>query len=146
MSFATITDFIARYGSVAASDETRVDALLADACAMVEDLTGETYTSATVPQAIIGVVATAVRRAYENPSGLTGETIGNYTWQGGRSGGAGVYFTAQEQKVIRRAAGKQGVVAHTLEGYLPVVDESQFMYASDGGDAILYYDVEDLET
>ena len=143
MSFVTIDQFEVRYGAPI-SDQDRVEALLEDACAQVEDIAGESYTEDNIPAAIVGVVVTAVRRAFDNPGGLIGETIGNYTWQAGRSSGAGVYFTPQELKIIRRAAGKMSVSSLTLEGFMPVVSADQYISDSGSGEPILYYAEEDL--
>jgi hypothetical protein len=74
------------------------------------------------PEVFVLVCCEAVRRAYDNPQGLTGETVGNYSWRGG--GGLGsLYLTPAEQRMIRKAAGKLGVGTIELEGYMPVVDE-----------------------
>lgn len=147
MSFVTLTDFTNRHNAaVAEADETRLGALLSDACDMAQDIMASSYTEGDeIPGAIISVIVSAVRRAFENPLGLTGETVGNYTWQGGRSGGAGIYFTLAEKQTLRRAAGKLGVGQVQLEGYLPYVAEAeQYAETTDGGQSVLYYDEEDL--
>jgi hypothetical protein len=147
MSFVTFDDFSLRYGStVPSTDEERVEAYLADACAMVEDLTGTVYTDDSgVPQALVAVVCTAVRRVYDNPQGLTGETVGNYSWQASRASGAGLYFTQEERRIILRAAGKSGMVSMTVYGDLPVADDDeQYLTTTDDGDSVLYFDQDDL--
>lgn len=76
-----------------------------------------------IPAVIPIVCVEAVRRAYDNPQGLVGETVGNYTWRG--SGGSGaVYLTPTELRKVRRAAGKLGVGSISLSHDLPYVRES----------------------
>jgi len=126
VSFVTLSDFEARYeNTVPAADEDRVSVLIEDACDIAADIIGSNYTSGAVPGAIVATVCTAVRRAYENPTGLAGETIGDYTWRvgytGTRSGSSsGVYFTQEEARVMRRAAGTLSLKTITLETYLPL--------------------------
>ena len=148
MSFVTLTDFETRYGgSIPDADSARIQALLSDACDIAADIMATTYEDgATVPGAVISVIVSAVRRAYDNPMGLTGETVGNYTWQGGRSAGAGIYFTTAEKQTLRRAVGKLGVGQASLEGYLGYVPRAeQYVDTTGSGEAVLYYDGEDLE-
>jgi len=126
MSFVTLSDFVARYeNTVPVADEDRVAILIDDACAIAADIIGSTYTSGVVPNGIVTTVCTAVRRAYENPTGLAGETIGDYSWRTGYTGprsssSSGVYFTDVEARVMRRAAGTLGLKTLTLETYLPL--------------------------
>jgi hypothetical protein len=99
-----------------------VTAFLDDACALVTDITGTTdepYNSTTVPGAIVATVCNAVRRAYENPLGLGGETIGDYSWRVAAGSDSGVYFTPNEARIMRRSAGKSRVGSITLTTYLP---------------------------
>lgn len=131
MSFVSLDDFQTRYeNTIPAADEERVGALLDDACSLAADITGTAYAAVAgvyppVPGAITATVCTAVRRAYENPLGLGGETIGDYTWRMSArmstSGGSdsGMYFTPSEARIMRRAAGKSGVGTLELEGMLP---------------------------
>ena len=157
MSFVTFTEFQVRYeNTVPAADEERVAAYLEDACALVSDVVGATVTAAwdesgsggEAPGAIVAVVYAAVRRAYENPGGLQGETIGDYSWRGAGSQSVGVYFTPAEMRQIRRAAGLSAVGTIELQGMLPdSVDAAQ--YLTDSGSPlspILYFAREDLLT
>jgi len=141
----TLTDFVTRYsGPVASADEDRIQALLSDACDMAQDIMKSTYgEDDEIPGAIIAVVVAAVGRVYSNPQGLTGETIGNYSWQG-RASGVGIHFTLQEKQTLRRAAGKLGVGQAQLEGYLPYAPRAeQYVEVGEGG-SVLYYAEEDL--
>jgi hypothetical protein len=117
--FVTLATFADRYETtIPAADETRVEALLGDACALVSDLVGIDYDTVAAPSSVVAVICAAVRRAYDNPGGLQGETIGDYTWRGG-SAEAGVYLTNAERRVVRRAAGKLGIGSLTMTSYLP---------------------------
>jgi hypothetical protein len=87
----------------------------------------------------VATVVTAVARAYDNPQGLEGETIGTYSWRV-RTGGTGVYLTAAEARVLRRAVGKLGVGTVQLEGIMPVpVIDEQYLDVAGVGGPILYY-------
>jgi hypothetical protein len=72
------------------------------------------------PPVVIVVCVEAVRRAYDNPQGLVGETVGNYTWRGSGSGGA-LHLTPAELRMVRRAAGKLGVGSISLSNDMPYV-------------------------
>src|SRR5665647_574838 len=104
MTFVSFDEFQVRYeNTIPAADEERVGAFLDDACALAADITGETYedgSGSEVPGVIVSTVCMAVRRAYENPMGLSGETIGDYGWRGASAGNdSGVYFTPNEARV-----------------------------------------------
>jgi len=150
MSFVSIVEFQTRYeNTIPAADQERVAAFLQDACALVSDIVGSDVTDGwdEVPGGVVTVVCAAVRRAYENPNGYAGETIGDYAWRGSAAAAAaGVYFTPAEVRTIRRAAGSSSVTTVELEGMLPnTIAESQ--YVADAGSPaapILYYDAEDV--
>lgn len=135
-AYADHDDFALRYGrTLTASEETRVEALITDAQALVDDATGTTFTT-TIPDTVVMVVCEAARRAFDNPAGLQGETIGDYTWRTGYSGTSnsllsGVYLTPQEKRMVRRAAGvlSAGSVTLSSEGMLPAV----WPYTTDPG-------------
>lgn len=147
MSYVTLTEFRARYdNTVPEADEARVQAFLDDACAIAEDVVGTTYEDGDdVPNGIIAVICAAVRRAYENPLGLQGETIGDYTWRGGAST-EGVYFTPGEERIMRRAVGNSGTGSIELEGMLPATEVNEDQYLDDAGSSepILYFAEDDL--
>lgn len=143
MSFVTYEEFEVRYGgTVPAGDKDRIEALLADACALIEDLTDDTYEASGVPQTLVAIAVTAARRAYDNPSGLTSETIGSYSWSGG--GGAGVYLTLAEQKMILKAVGRSRMVSATLQGVLPSTLTDEQYLTTNQGDPVLYFNQDDL--
>lgn len=148
--FVTFSEFQVRYeNTIPAADEERVGALLDDACALAADITGDTYAAVDgvvpdVPGAVTATVCTAVRRGYENPLGLGGETIGDYSWRVSAGSDSGMYFTPSEARIMRRAAGKSGVGTLELQGMLPAVDDAQFVTDAGSSEPILYFAHEDL--
>lgn len=76
-----------------------------------------------VPEVVVIVCCEAVRRAYDNPQGLTGETVGNYSWRSyrGSAGEGSLFLTPGELRSVRKAAGKLGVVSANLSNDLPYV-------------------------
>lgn len=153
MSFVSFEDFQLRYeNSVPAADEERVSVFLEDACALAEDVVGVSYAlDSGVPLSIVATVCKAVRRAYENPDGLQGETIGDYTWRAGYTGtssseNSGIYFTSSEARIMRRAANRGGAGTIELEGMLPdSLDAGRYLDEAGGKPRhILYFDQEDL--
>lgn len=148
MSFVSYEDFQLRYENIVpAADEERVSVFLEDACALAEDVVGTSYEgSSGVPQIVIATVCKAVRRAYENPDGLQGETIGDYSWRVGAAAESGLYFTPSEARIMRRAATRSGVGTLELEGILPN-SLGDGRYVSDAGSPlspVLYHDWSDL--
>lgn len=123
-AFASINDFRLRYGgSVPTADVARIDMLLADASTLIREAVDDDYLDDVFPDLFTIICVEAARRAYDNPQGLTGETIGNYTWRGSGSGGA-LFLTAAELKAVRKAAGKTGARSVTLSNDLPYVSVS----------------------
>ena len=146
MSYVTIEDFQVRYeNSVPYGDNTRLQALLDDACDMAADIIDTEYADGVdVPGGVIACVCAAVRRAYENPTGIQGETIGDYSWRAASVGSGGVYFTEDEKRILRRAVGKSSGGYIELEGHLPAtVSTAQYVDTTDG-ESVLYYAVEDV--
>jgi class 3 adenylate cyclase len=156
MSFVSFTEFQVRYeNTVPAADEERVAAYLDDACALVSDIVGATAAAAwdedgsgtAAPGGVVAAVCAAVRRAYDNPGGLAGETIGDYSWRGASApaDAVGVYFTAAEIRQIKRAAGASAVGTIELQGMLPdSIGAAQYLTVSDGGAPVLYFDGDDV--
>jgi len=153
MSFVTIDEFSLRYeNTVPAGDVARVEALLSDACDLAADIIGKTYAEGSgseVPSIITAKVCEAVRRAYENPSGLQGETIGDYSWRGASAGSAsiGVYFTPAESRIMRRAAGRSAAGAIQLETNMAdaaATDDELYLPVTGSTEPVLYFDHEDI--
>jgi hypothetical protein len=119
----TLANFQTRYGRVMVGEEiTRVGAYITDASALVVDVADmdTAWSSATLPASVLPIVCEVVRRAFDNPAGLQGETIGPYTWRGNHAEEASsIYLTADEKRTIRRAAGRLAVGTVTLSSDLP---------------------------
>lgn len=122
----TVEQYTDRLGhTLDAAEQAQAAALIGDASALVrleagEDFLDEQGELADVPDAIVGVVYAMVRRAIENPRALTGETLGDYTWQSGGSSSTGIYLMRAEKRTVRQAVGKLSAGSVQLEGDLPV--------------------------
>lgn len=136
MSLISLSQYGTRVGvdydeSSPGATEEQIEAFLEDASAIVNliafgtteddywtdwDASGDN----PVPAAVIPVIVNMVRRALENPRGLTGEQLGDYQWQAASGTQTAIYATREERKIIRRAAGTLSVGTVQLEGYLPV--------------------------
>lgn len=112
----TRSQFTDRTGySLSSAQETQVDALIADASALVIEIAGApTVTDSwdvdesgnDTPATIIPVVVNMVRRAFDNPHGYTSEQMSDYLYQGGKT--SGIFATAEERRFISRAASRSG--------------------------------------
>lgn len=100
------------------ADQDEAEALIGDASALVAQVAdlATPWTADTVPDAVVPVIVSMVRRGLNNPLGHSGETLGDYTWQGA----GGLYATKQEKAIIRRAAGTLGAKNATLDSDLPL--------------------------
>lgn len=121
----TVTKLQTRLGRTFDATETsQAEALLKDASALVRDIADDDFLddagNLTVPASIVPVVVSMVRRGFDNPRGLTSETLGDYTWQASGNAMSGIYATRKEKIVIRRAVSKLGAGTAQLEGYLPL--------------------------
>lgn len=117
-----VEDVEARLGRSLSDDEnTRASALILDVSGEIAGLVGDDAFQAEVPAAVVGVICRAVIRQFENPRGLTGETIGDYNWQAnnGRSG-ASMFLTPPELRTVRRAAGLSGIGSVQMQGDMPL--------------------------
>lgn len=120
MALITTTQLTNRLGrTLTATQETQAEAFIDDASALVIQIAqlDTAWTDATVPDSVVPVLVSMVRRALENPRGLTSEQIGNYRWEAA-PGSLSIYATTDERRIIRRAAGVLSVGTVTLEGYL----------------------------
>lgn len=121
-----VTAYATRLGrTLDEAEEAQAVAYIADASALVRLAAGEDFLDELgeldeVPDAIVGVVVAMVRRAVENPRALTGETLGDYSWQSGGSSSTGIYLMRAEKRTVRQAVGKLSVGVLQLEGDLPV--------------------------
>jgi hypothetical protein len=99
-------------GTLTGTDRARAEADLADASVLIRAEAGVSYVAddgvtITAPDAVVTVAVRAARRAYLNPEDLTGENVGEYGWQRRE---AGVYLTADEVRIVRKAAGKRATL------------------------------------
>lgn len=115
-AFAALEQFAARLpGGIDAADETRAQAALDDASALIRLEAGKTWTTDDeldddVPDIILTVCVAAARRAFNNPDGVRSESTGSYSVSLADSSGD-VYLTKAERGHVRRAAGRTGVWA-----------------------------------
>ena len=115
MALLELTDFEARYGSVPAEDQDKVEAILEDASALILAVAKTDWDEETVPASVIPVVVSVARRLYENPDGYSMEMVGEYQWQRPQAAAA-TFMTDEEMEIIRRATGsKSGFNAIALE-------------------------------
>ena len=127
----TFEDLAARPGFDGV-DQGEAEAVITDASSLVAQIAGLStpWTAETVPDAVVPVLVSMVRRGLNNPLGHSGETLGDYTWQGA----GGLYATRAEQRIIRKAAGRSSVSSVNLDSPLPLPPfvagggfENQFM-------------------
>lgn len=118
---ATVAELEKRLGqgTLAGADLVRAGAALDDISALVRleagvDWVAEDGVTITAPPAVVTVVLKAAQRAFRNPDGFRGETIGPYSYQYAE-GAASAYLTEEEIRIIRAAAGKiPGSRVHTV--------------------------------
>lgn len=122
----TVAQFTDRTGrTLTASQTTQVEALIADASALVVDIvndstvtaTWDAATPGTVPAAVVPVVVSMVRRALDNPHGYTSESVGSYSYNGAKT--EGIFATRTEERTLRKVTGTAGVGALNLDSHLP---------------------------
>jgi len=146
--FVTFEDFQLRYENVVpAADQERVAILIEDACGLAEDLLNKSLAGMpSVPRTVVSTICKAARRAYENPDGLQGETIGDYSWRVGTAAEGGLYFTPNEARLMRRAVKRSSIGTIELQGMLPdSIDSDRFLPdANSPGEPILWFDYEDM--
>ncbi|SCL33023.1 Phage protein Gp19/Gp15/Gp42 [Micromonospora nigra] len=97
-------------GTLAGSDLVRAGVALEDASTLVRaeagtDWLAEDGVTVTAPAVVLTVVLGAALRAYRNPDGYSGESVGEYSYQYAREATSG-YLTSAEVAIVRRAAGK----------------------------------------
>lgn len=122
MALASLDHLAARSGNI--DDEDRAQAALDDASALVIMEAGTDWSDDEngVPAVIVAVVCAAAGRALRNPDAVKSETIGQYAVTYGNTIG-GVWLTANEKAVVRRAAGVRGIGTIELESpYEPFIE------------------------
>ncbi|MCK9921607.1 hypothetical protein MXD61_06840 [Frankia sp. AgPm24] len=127
MSLPPLVDldgYTARVGEVDdPGEQGRITVRLGDASALVRQVAGLDWVAddgvtATTPDVVVPVVVAMVQRAVANPQGLTGETLGDHSWQMANAS-PDLYLTRAERVTVRRAAGRLSVGTVSLEGDLP---------------------------
>lgn len=118
----TVGQLVASYGDV---DETTAAGLITDVSAQVVDYvndstTTDSWDSTSTPGAVQAIVKSIVYGVLKNPSGDTGQTLGDHTWNSNPRTRLGILLGREEKRAIRRAVGKSMVGDITQEGYLPV--------------------------
>jgi hypothetical protein len=130
-AFATLDQLAAR---TTVADETRAQAALDDASAEIRAIAGVTFTAGEeldftgyptwAEDALVKVACSSAIRALTNPEGEQSETIGSYSHSYANAS-PDVYLTANERRLIRRAAGRTGLgTITTTTGY----DDSDTRY------------------
>ncbi|EFC78731.1 hypothetical protein [Parafrankia sp. EUN1f] len=123
-----LVDYLTRTGGVLddleVSEQQLLLAALGDASALVRleagvDWIADDGVSVTTPAAVVPVVVAMVQRKLMNPSGLTGETLGDHSWQMANAS-PDLFLTRAELRTVRRAAGRSGIGSIQMEGDLPV--------------------------
>ncbi len=110
MSEDLVDLFQARYYRELDADERgRVGALIEDVLVLIAVEAGIEDVPEPLPAVLGPVVYTATRRSFDNPMGLSSETIGSYTWRADASDG--VYLTEPEVRLVRRWAKKKNLVS-----------------------------------
>lgn len=90
----------------ASVDDERATAIISDAQALCEAITGT-----PLPAGAEAVVRRVAVRAYVNPTGITQETVGPYTVQ---RHAAGVYLIAGDRRTLRSLMGGGGAFSINL--------------------------------
>jgi len=116
---------------VTVSDDDRAQAALVDASVEIRSIAGVSFVTDDVldftgypswaEDALVKVCCSAAARALANPEGLAqqAETIGAYSYSSGFANASpDVYLTANEKRLVRRAAGRTGLgTITTTTGY-----------------------------
>lgn len=122
MGLITAADLIARPG-FENLDSVQAQTLIDDASALVRLEAGTALDSVVAPNApgaVVAVLVAMIRRGWRNPMGNASESLGDYAFTAGTSGGvATMYLTNRERRIVRRAVGGSGVSSLNMTGDLP---------------------------
>lgn len=127
----TISEVEARFKTTfEGADLTQIEALIDDASNLVRVCVAPELDDTTAPltgnlRALIPIIMTMIRRARDNPRGLTGEQLGDYGWQA-QNAQTTVYLTRNEKRLVRKIVGFLGVKELELEDDLPLLVSSEF--------------------
>lgn len=143
-ALADIDGIKARLG-VTTIDETRAQALLDDASAIIRDEAGKDWVtdgdlSEDLPPIVVTICYAVAIRAFRNPEGLRSETVGG---EARAYFSSDVFLTDAEAATIRKAAGKSMIGSITLTSpYPPPLCDTVYVPVEGGGDDFPMY-VED---
>ena len=125
------------------ADKDRAEAALADAEALVlEETRPRTFRDAEerpeLPPAVATVILAAAKRAYQNPTGITSETVGPFAY---RYGATGAFLTDEEKAVLSRYGPTRASSGLWSLGTTRGEDYSDTVFVNDqyGGDPIPWY-------
>lgn len=118
-------------GGIGEDDETRAQAALDDASALIRAEAGDDWVTDddppeldedALPDVVVTVCCAAARRALVNPDGVTQESLDGYSTSY-RNDSADVYLTKAERRLVRSAAGRGGLWAQpTTRGHPDVAE------------------------
>lgn len=127
------------------TDPAVAEAKLRSASTRVRSFVGNDYVDEDgelvpdIPDEVIAVVIDAAERAIVNPGGVTGEQVGQYSYQIASGNSGGVYLTKQEKSMLRAVRGSLGVSSIQLESNLPpFYGRTVYVPVSDGGADVPY--------
>lgn len=127
------------------SDPAIAEAKLRSASTRVRAFVGNDYVDEAgnlvddIPDEVIAVVTDAAERAIVNPRGVTGEQVGQYSYQIASGGGGGVYLTKQEKSMLRGVRGSIGISTAKLTSNLPPhYGNTVWVPVADGGEPVPY--------
>lgn len=119
-AFASFEDLSARIpGGISSSDVARAQAALDDASSEIRAVAGEAWTTTNesdqvvldlpaepdwAADAIRRICCAVARRAYENPDGISQESLGSYSASMSNAS-ADIYLTSAEKRTIARIVG-----------------------------------------
>lgn len=140
-AFATVEALGVRLPEgIPAGDEPRAQAALDDVSTLIRSIAGVDWVDTDnpaeladdLPDIIVTVTLSAARRVLDNPDGIQQESIDNYSRTLVNPSGD-VYLTANEKRLVRKAAGRSEIGSVELESpYQPPA--ATFVPVDIGGD------------
>lgn len=115
MALISLADFTDRYEkTLDVEGEARVATLIDDASALVVQIVNDSdvtdvWKADGAPSAVVPVLVSMVRRAIDNPEGVSQKSVGDASMSWGSGGSSrpseALYLTTNERRIVRRAAG-----------------------------------------
>jgi len=110
LPLATVTQLEERLGvpvgSIQGEDLTRAQRNLEDASTLIRAESGIAWVDSVgipiAPDAVVVIVLQMAKRVYENPSNLSGESVGSYSYQNDQAS-LGIYLTDDELRSVKAA-------------------------------------------